>query len=370
MPQQIKTHVFTDIPQISFLKQAPGGLSQIGNVRFTFGSTVPEDTDVLIAFNRASYTIKSRVPRERSIFIAAEPDVIHPYSCRFLNQFGLALTTTDKPLTTKKWHRAVCWYWWVGTDFSGQRAPHGYDWFKTLAIPAKQDKIAIVTSNKVYTEFHRKRMRFVEAMTQLIPEHIELYGRGFTPVDDKADALLPNKYNLAIENGEGPHVWTEKLTDPWLCWSFPFYAGCTNVPAYFPEDSFATLDLSNPEQEAQRMVRDMQNGRWEGAQAAIRTARDKVLEEENIMQLMIRLSHQAMAQPVQSDERRENYIWSERSLWPEKGCRGSVGEWIFRNSILMFDPEAELKTQGLRRAWDRRKSKRRAERDARRLKRG
>jgi hypothetical protein len=361
MTALIKAHVFTDTTAQSFLKQSPGGLPRNKNVAFTFGTSVPEDSDVLIAFNRASYSIKTHVPRERCIFIAAEPDVIHPYSCRFLNQFGLVLTTTSKTLKTEKRHRAVCWYWWAGFDFSGKGEHRGYDWFKALQPPAeKQNKIAIVTSNKVHTEYHRKRMRFVETLIQEIPEYIDVYGRGFKPIGDKADALLPHKYNLAIENGEGPHVWTEKLTDPWLCWSFPFYAGCSNVEDYFPEGSFELLNLDDPVAEAHRMVQEIQNGRWEAAQSAIAEARETVLEKENIMVLMADLATEVAKRSAQHTSRRPRYIWSERSLWPEKGCRGSVQEWALRRAILLLAPEAELKTQGLREWYEVKKSKRRA----------
>lgn len=58
--------------------------------------------NVLICFNRASYTIKTHFPKDRTIFIAAEPDVIHPYSRRFLEQYGLVLTTSKKALSTEK----------------------------------------------------------------------------------------------------------------------------------------------------------------------------------------------------------------------------------------------------------------------------
>ena len=73
-----KVHVFTDVPEEVFLKQAPRNSSNVRQVSFTFGTTVSDDADVLICFNRASYTIKTHVPKDRTIFIAAEPDVIHP----------------------------------------------------------------------------------------------------------------------------------------------------------------------------------------------------------------------------------------------------------------------------------------------------
>ena len=362
---ETKAHVFTDTPASAFLKQSPDFSNKLGNVAFTFGQVIPDDTEVLISFNRASYTIKTHVPKSRTIFIAAEPDVIHPYSSRFLNQYGLVVTTTLKPLDTKKRHRATCWYWYAGYDLSGKEAHRGYDWFKSLEKPKhKADKIAIVTSNKVYTEYHRKRMLLVETLMEKIPDHIEVYGRGFKTIDDKADALLPYKFNLAVENGEGLHVWTEKLTDPWLCWSFPFYAGCSNVAEYFPSDGFEMINLDEPVAEAERMVKEMENGRWEAAQSSISVARQKVLEEENIMTLMANLAVEVANRSKTPLSLRPNYIWSEKSLWPERGCRGSIAEWSLRNSIMLFAPAAELKVRRLRDWYDGKKSERRARKSA------
>lgn len=361
MTNSLKVHVFTDAPSIAFLKQAPGNSPHVRKVSFTFGTTVPDDVDVLICINRASYTIKTYVPKDRAIFLAAEPDVIHPFSRRFLEQYGLVLTTTKKTLGTEKRYRAVCWQWFVGYDFSGRGEHRGYDWFKALKKPqTKEDKIAIVTSNKVYTEYHRKRMHLVNTLIEKIPDHIVLYGRGFKTIDDKADALLPYKFNLAVENGEGPHVWTEKLTDPWLCWSFPFYAGCSNVADYFPQDAFETINLDDPVAEAERMVKEMENGRWEAALPAIANARKKVLEEENIMILMANLALEVANRSTALRSSRPNYIWSERSLWPEAGCRGSIAEWALRNAIILISPEVELKTRRLRDWYEDVKSQRRA----------
>lgn len=365
MIADVKAHVFTDGSEHVFLKQSPGSSSRLRNVTFTFGRTIPDETEVLICWNRSSYTIKTHLPKDRTIFIAAEPDVIHPYSRRFLDQYGLVVTTTERKLATKKRRRATCWYWFAGYDFSGNRAHRGYDWFKLLEQPtSKEDKIAIVTSNKVSTEYHRKRMRLVDTLIEKIPDHISVYGRGFKTIDDKADALLPYKYNLAVENGEGLHVWTEKLVDPWLCWSFPFYAGCSNVGDYFPCDAFETVNLDQPEAEAIRMVREMENGRWASAQTAVAEAREKVLEEENIMALMAELALEVARHAATSRSPKPNYIWSEKSLWPEVGGRGNIIDWSLRNTVLLVAPEAELASRHLRDWYNHKKSERRARKSA------
>lgn len=368
MAKTIKAHVFTDVPSILFRKQSPGFKPIIGPVCVTFGLDIPDDIDVLIVYNRASYTIKTTLPKGRTAFIAAEPDVIHPYSRRFLNQFGLVVTTTHKTLETEKWWRGTCWYWFAGIDFAKYPEPDafkGHDWFSNQEIPPKSDKISIVTSRKVATEYHRQRLGFVEKLIEMIPDHIEVFGKGFRSVDDKADALLPYKYHLAIENGEGPHAWTEKLVDPWLCWAFPFYAGCDNVEDYFPRQSFDYVDLSNPETQARRFVQEIENGRWDTALHAITEARKRVLEEHNLMALIGKVAQAAMQSPMPDTQRKKRYIWSERSLLPESDARGSLPEWALRNAVLAVYPGAELKTVALRRRLDKWRSVRRTRKAAR-----
>ena len=364
----LRAHVFTNVPPAFFCKQFPQFVPQLDGIAFSFGLDLPEDIDVLIVYTRASYSIPTRLPPERTVFVAAEPDVIHPYSIAFLNQFGIVLSATDKPLATDQWRTACCTLWFAGIDFARLDDPDpeaglkGLDWFRALEPPAKQDRISIVTSNKAFTPYHRKRLAFIEALVARIPDRIELFGRGFRTVDDKKDALLPYRYHLAVENGDGPDLWTEKLADPYLCWSFPFYAGCTNIGDYFPPDSFHMVDLDRPEEAARQMVTRIENGHWHRVLPALTEARERILTRYNAAELFVRLARAALAKPVGPAPARPRLIRSERSLWPEKGAKGTVAEWAVRNLALAIDPRAELRTAALQRLLEARRARRRAQR--------
>jgi|GEM_PF-813065 len=361
-------HVFTNVDPDLFYKQFPGSQPELDGIRFTFGLDVPDNIDVLIVYTRASYSIPTALPQERTVFLAAEPDVIHPYSAGFLNQFGIVLTATDKPLKTEQWRTACCTIWFAGIDFSNvetyasEMGHKGVDWFKSLKMPEKQNKISIVTSNKSFTTYHRKRLAFIDALMEIIPERIELFGKGFRSVDDKKDALLPYRYHLAVENCDGPDLWTEKLADPYLCGAFPFYAGCTNIEDYFPSDSFHYVDLNKPEEAARQMVAMMDSDHWNSVQPALQTARQEVLTTYNASHLLVRLAKAALAKPVSPGQKRRRLIRSERSIWPEKGAKGSVGQWALRNLLLTFDPKAELRFAPVQRALEERRTRRRLRR--------
>lgn len=364
----IKAYVFTNIDEDLFLKQVPAFARQVQGVEINVGMEVPDDIDVLILYTRASYSVPTRVPAERTIFVAGEPDAIHPFSARFLNQFGQVLTTSTKSLDTRKIYGNFCSMWFVGMDFSKPfKLDHlkGYDHFKALECPPKSDKISIVTSDKVFTEYHRKRLAFIDVLKDRIPAHLDLYGRGFKSVDDKADALLPHKYHLAVENGNAAFGWTEKLSDPLLAWAFPFHAGCPNVADDLPAGCFDTINLDAPETEADRMVQDIQNGRWEAALPDIAAARQVLLENYNLTFKLAELARNAMEIPVaEARLARPRLVRSERSLLPEEGARGSYLQWALRASLLRIDPNIELKLAGLQKKIEARRIARRKARHA------
>ena len=339
----IRAHIFTNIPTVLFLKQVPDFANTIDDVEFSFGLTVPGDIDVLIAFTRASYAIPTRLPKNRTAFYAGEPDVIHPFSTRFLNQFGIVLTTSDKELTTLKRQETVSAMAFVGINFTDKKNPLNITYFEDLKCPPKNNKISIVTSNKAHTDFHKDRLKFLDIIKQKIPEHIELYGHGFKPIDDKKDALLDHKYHIALENGGGKYAWTEKLSDPLLCWTFPFYHGCNNVEDDIPAKAFAYIDIDNPDQVINQMMAAIQDDLWTKRKNDISKARDIIFSDFNIMKKFAQIALQLISlEPELPHNPKKRLIRSERSLWPEPGCRGSIPEALIRSTLLFLNPNIEL----------------------------
>jgi hypothetical protein len=341
-------HIVTDIDERLWLKQTPNNRAEFDGVQFTFGLDIAPNADVLIVYTRASWSIPTQLPKAKIIFIAGEPDDIHPYSSAFLNQFGTVVASSSKPLTTDRLDHSGCLIWFAGVDFDNLDAALGYDHFKALQSPPKDDKISIVTSSKSSTEYHKKRLAFIEVLKDRIPDHIELYGRGSNPISDKMNALLPHKYHLALENGAGRYSWTEKLSDPLLCWALPFYIGCENVEDELPADSIVRLDWNNPDQAINKMMKAREADLWLDRQDTLRKTRHMIMDDFNIMNLCAKLTKRAMKAPAQHAEKR--LIRSEKSLWPEAGARGSIPETLLRSALLKLDPAIELKLARYRHA--------------------
>ena len=356
----IHAHVFTTVEPQLLLKQSPGMADELDGVRFTFGIEVPRDCDVLIVHTRASFSVPTTLPKQRTVFIAGEPDVIHPYNPAFLDQYGTVLTTSPKPLSTHKLRENYCAPWFAGIDFRTFPSTvdiKGLDWFRQLLVPEKQSRISVITSGKTGTEFHRKRLRFIALLREQMSDLVDFYGFGGNAVPDKKDALLPYRYHIALENGTGDYTWTEKLSDPLLCWAFPFHAGCENIADDLPVASFAKIDLDDPEGSVARIRKAVDDEAWSKAQLAIAEARELIMTRFNLMYLFVRLAKSAVAaMPEMPASRPRRVIYSERSYRPGPGERGSLAEATLRSAALAVDPRIELRIAHLRERKDALKS--------------
>ncbi len=347
----IRAHLFSPLQPASFFRQAPGASSTVNGVKFSVGLDVPDDTDVLLVVGRGSFSIPTKLPRERTVFCEVEPDAVNPRNSRFLNQFGLVVTSSEKDLETEKWQESNFSGWFVGVEFSDQGIKYtkDYDWFADLTPKNRVDKVSIVTSNKNHKKrpYYEMRLKFIQQLQEIIPDHLELYGRGFRSVVDKAEVLLPYKYHLALENCTGRFIWTEKIADPFLCWSYPFYFGCTNLENDLPPDSFSYIDLEDPRDSAEKMVQAIQNKQWEKSLESIKEARKLILNELNIIFRFSELSKDIMKRPVAEWPKKERLIRSDRSLRPDGFGKGTKFDWLLRSSLIMLDPKIELRLSGL-----------------------
>ena len=347
-----RAHLFSPLQPEVYFRQSPGSSSIIEGVRFTVGLDVPDDIDVLIVVGRGSFSIPTNLPRERIIFCEVEPDEKNPRNSRFLNQFGIVITSSCQKLTTEKWHQCNFNEWFVGIDFSNEKnnKTKNYNWFLNLDPYEYKlnDKISVVTSNrnKKNRPYYEKRLKFIRELQNLIPDHLEIYGRGFRSIGDKADAILPNKYHLALENCSGKFTWTEKIADPILCWAYTFYFGCTNLEDDIPKDSFSYIDLADPRTSAEMMVQCLQNKQWEKSLTSLKKSRELILHKYNIMFRFTNLVNVAMKKPIAEWPKRKRLIRSDRSLRPDGYGKGTVFDWLLRSSLILIYPTIELKLSG------------------------
>jgi hypothetical protein len=180
------------------------------------------------------------------VLVTGEPPSIKRYDEQFAAQFSAVVTCdTDLPhprlILMPQGHP-----WIAGIDKNASDLSHAakdLDAFLSATPPEKTRLISVVVSDKAVTHAHKTRRTFVAALQKHFGSDLRVFGRGVRDVGDKADALMPFKYHIALENSSFFHYWTEKISDPFLYWSLPFYWGCPNIGQYFPEGSFVNINI-------------------------------------------------------------------------------------------------------------------------------
>ncbi|HIJ91445.1 MAG: glycosyltransferase family 10 [Desulfobulbaceae bacterium] len=165
-----------------------------------------------------------------------------------------------------------------------------YDELISCPLPKKTKSLSWIVGAAKDLPGHLQRLIFLETVKKSSLS-IDLFGRAVCPIEDKWDGLAPYFFSLAIENNNGPDMWTEKLADCFLSWSVPFYFGCTNLEKYFPKDSYIPIDIHNPS-EAMRIIKENSTPEnWEKRIPAIQQARDLVLNKYQLFPFLAEQIH-------------------------------------------------------------------------------
>ncbi|SON56998.1 Glycosyltransferase family 10 (fucosyltransferase) [Hartmannibacter diazotrophicus] len=220
-------------------------------------------------------------PANRTILLTSEPSSIKIYGHRFLRQFG-HIASSQEPWAIRHPHhhfRQIGIRWFYG--WNGDRLIDK-DTLAAMPVPEKTLTVSTVCSSKAQAHtLHARRLIFTQELKKLLPE-LEVFGHGVRPMDDKAEALDDYRYHVAVENHRSLHHWTEKLADAFLGFTLPFYFGAPNADDYFPPESFIPIDISKPEEVAERIKAAIADNEYEKRLPHILEARRLVLERYNM----------------------------------------------------------------------------------------
>jgi hypothetical protein len=243
-----------------------------GNYKFVIDENLKE-CDYWIVYT--DYNLKAEKVTcnpENIIFIPGECFNTSPkFTKKFLNQFGLIITV-QRELKHKNIiysHNANPWF--VGKS---------YDELNSTLIPDKSKLISVVSSNKVFTDGHRKRLEFVQKLKNHFGEQLDVYGRGINDFDDKWDVLADYKYTIAIENDFCEDWVTEKFFDCIYANTLPFYYGCPNLEQIVNKDSFIRIDIDNFEETVQIIENSISNSEFEKRKGLLQIQKIKSLNED------------------------------------------------------------------------------------------
>lgn len=274
-------------------RQLPDAAPTWGDCEFTFDPHTRE-YDWLIVYDRFPSVSGERFslwreelacPPENTVFITVEPSSIKSYEPVFLRQFGHVLTghepwSIEHPGTIRS-QPALKWFYGKGSD-----RLKSLDEMIAEEAPLKTRSISTVCSSKRQRHtLHRKRSDFTREIQATMPG-LDVFGHGVRPMRDKAEALDPYRYHIAIENHRCDHHWTEKIADAFLGWTLPFYYGCTNLKDYFPEESFIEIDIDDVKGTLATLQQVIAGGEYEKRLPAIAESRNLVLQRYNLFAVL------------------------------------------------------------------------------------
>jgi hypothetical protein len=251
-------------------RQTPKGDGVWNGVKFTEERV--RECDLLIVLNSPNRDIVVRCPSGNKWLLTQEsPIEQYRWHLDSFQYFDRVFTFWDNSISPAIIHAQTALPWSVGRTYTELTELRLSD-----LMAAKRDRVSWVTSNATHKEGHKLRM----ALKDYLVEHdfdFDLFGRGFNPIDDKIDALLPYKYSIAIENYACDNYWTEKIADCFLSWTVPIYWGAKNIESFFPPRSMLRIDPARPELSLQIIRAALHDGYFEANLDALAEARDLVL---------------------------------------------------------------------------------------------
>jgi len=175
-------------------------------------------------------------PPENIFYITDEAHEMRFYNQEFLNQFSSIYAVRDdlEHRSIIKIHEPQIWYF-----------NQSFDELAFLKPIQKSKKISVVCSDLTWLQGHKNRFSFVNKLIGHFKDKIDVYGRGFNPLEDKWEALAPYQFSIAIENNQIPNYFTEKISECFLAYTVPVYFGCPNVHQYYHSNAFIDIDIFN-----------------------------------------------------------------------------------------------------------------------------
>ena len=273
--------VTTTIRHGALERLCPGTDLEVGNCTFLLNPARGTECDFWIVWAGSRDNDHMRVAQENTLFIAGEPPSKKVYPRPFYAQFHNLVTTHANDPHPRVTTSAPGLNWHVGLDHASNRYLYGYDELNRLESGDKSPSISVVCSNLTTTEGQRKRLAFLDQLKQELGDRVIHYGRGYQSIDDKMHAILPHQFHLVLENSCSPDYWTEKLSDAYLGWAFPVYAGCPNIGDYFPEGGFQSIDFDAPGKSIEAIKILLANGVNEEQKAHVAECRRRILDVYN-----------------------------------------------------------------------------------------
>ncbi|WP_316851318.1 glycosyltransferase family 10 domain-containing protein [Pedobacter agri] len=197
--------------------------------------------------------IKVDCPMENIFFMTDEAHPYKTYHKKFLSQFH-AIITCRNDIEHKNiisTHEINTWH-----------IPNTYEELFSHKEIIKSKEISVVCSDLTDLPGHKARFAFVNKLIGHFKDKLDIYGRGFNPIDDKLIALMPYKYSIAIENSAIDGYFTEKISECYLTHTLPIYYGAPDIENYFDSNSLLKIDITDYRKSVQNIEELLESNSW------------------------------------------------------------------------------------------------------------
>ena len=295
------------------LRQTPQEKGIWGNYQFFINEPM-ETCDFWFVIDDLSNE-QSKFCNNPPIFIAQEFPSIRPkINDQFLAQFKQIISYGRNLKHPSVIENIALFGWHIGIQFGAEGSAQPYKIYDDFIAPIPQENktklISVISSNKAFTEGHKKRLKFVKLLRNHFGDNIDIYGRGIRSFPDKWDVIAPYKYHISLENSVCHNGISEKLYDAFLGESFPIYYGCPNVLDYFSKESISVIDINKPNESISIIENLISSEAYEKSLDDIRKSKALVLNSYNIVAILSKYCEEVYLQ--KSDNQMKKY-----TLYPE-----------------------------------------------------
>ena len=296
---KVKLTCNADLPEYGFIRQTPGRKGIWGECQFFVNEPLAE-CDWWVVLDDLPRTESVTCPPSNTIFFNGEPPSVKTYEEQFLRQFAAIVTCqkTKHPQAVQT-QQSLFWrhqYLLASDPPDSEVAQRGYKDYDEISRAERLEKsglISLITSDKAFTAGHRQRLDFALRLKECLGADLDLCLRKQDDYEDKWKLTAPYRYHVAIENSSYRDYWTEKIADPLLFDSYPFYFGCPNIFDYFPQGSLTVIDISDFDKSLALIRAGISAGLYEKSFPARQQAKKLLLDKYNLFPTVASMIAQA-----------------------------------------------------------------------------
>lgn len=128
-------------------------------------------------------------------------------------------------------------------DEKFKMCPANGSWIISPKVYDKTKLLSMIVSSKIHTPLQSFRFNFANQHKS----KMDLFGRGFNPIETKEEGLNDYMFSICVENNDYGGYFTEKILDCFATGTIPIYLGTKEITKYFDKDGiifFEDFDFS------------------------------------------------------------------------------------------------------------------------------